>query len=50
MLTSVGGRGNVTSGFFLSLFRHIQYLGRRGCWRTALEYCKLLGGYVNERA
>ncbi|EGG16585.1 Nulp1-type basic helix-loop-helix domain-containing protein [Cavenderia fasciculata] len=27
---------------FLSIFRHIQILGRRGCPRTALEYCKML--------
>lgn len=29
-------------GFFLGLFRHIDYIARRGCWRTALELCKLL--------
>lgn len=28
--------------FFLALFRYIQMLGREGCSRTALEYCKLL--------
>ncbi|TPX34934.1 hypothetical protein SeLEV6574_g08244, partial [Synchytrium endobioticum] len=28
--------------FFLALFRHIQYLTRKGCWRTALEVNKLL--------
>ncbi|KAI8899714.1 transcriptional repressor TCF25-domain-containing protein [Globomyces pollinis-pini] len=27
---------------FVSIFRHIQYLGRRGCWRTCLEFQKLL--------
>jgi hypothetical protein len=39
-------RGSGTRrGVFVALFRHIQYLGRRGCWRTALEFCKLLAGY-----
>lgn len=28
--------------FFLALHRHIQFLGRRGCWRTAFEFNKLL--------
>ncbi|KAF9934897.1 Transcription factor 25 [Linnemannia zychae] len=28
--------------FFLALYRHIQFLGRRGCWRTAFEFNKLL--------
>jgi Transcriptional repressor TCF25 len=28
--------------FFVALFRHIQILGRKGCCRTALEYCRLL--------
>eukprot|EP00731_Ephydatia_muelleri_P026995 Em0018g1095a len=28
--------------FFIALFRHIYYTGRRGCHRTALEFCKLL--------
>jgi len=28
--------------FFLAIFRHLQFLGRRGCWRTALEFSKLL--------
>lgn len=28
--------------FFLALFRHILSLTRRGCWRTALEFSKLL--------
>eukprot|EP01133_Synstelium_polycarpum_P016017 gene16017-19065_t len=27
---------------FLSVFRHIQILGRRGCPRTAFEFCKVL--------
>ncbi|EFA82093.1 Nulp1-type basic helix-loop-helix domain-containing protein [Heterostelium album PN500] len=27
---------------FLSVFRHIQILGRRACPRTALEFCKVL--------
>ncbi|KAI7884602.1 DUF654-domain-containing protein [Lichtheimia hyalospora FSU 10163] len=28
--------------FFLAIFRHIQFLARRGCWRTAFEFNKLL--------
>ncbi|KAL1921679.1 uncharacterized protein VTP21DRAFT_10321 [Calcarisporiella thermophila] len=28
--------------FFLAINRHIQYLSRRGCWRTAFEFTKLL--------
>ncbi|KAI8388402.1 transcriptional repressor TCF25-domain-containing protein [Radiomyces spectabilis] len=28
--------------FFLAIFRHIQFLTRRGCWRTAFEFNKLL--------
>ncbi|TPX37577.1 hypothetical protein SmJEL517_g00661 [Synchytrium microbalum] len=28
--------------FFIALFRHVQYLTRKGCWRTALEVNKLL--------
>ncbi|EGD77269.1 hypothetical protein PTSG_08363 [Salpingoeca rosetta] len=28
--------------FFIALFKHISYVSHRGCWRTALECCKLL--------
>ncbi|CAE1313418.1 Transcription factor 25 [Acanthosepion pharaonis] len=28
--------------FYTALFRHITYLGNKGCNRTALEFCKLL--------
>lgn len=28
--------------FFLAIFRHIQFLTRRGCWKTAFEFNKLL--------
>ncbi|CAF1032501.1 unnamed protein product [Adineta ricciae] len=28
--------------FFISLFKHIIYIGERGCSRTALEFCKVL--------
>ncbi|CAL4138361.1 unnamed protein product, partial [Meganyctiphanes norvegica] len=28
--------------FFIALFRHILNVGRQGCYRTALELCKLL--------
>nr|CAG4650400.1 EOG090X0BCY [Sida crystallina] len=27
---------------FLALFKHLVYIGLRGCYRTALEFCKLL--------
>ncbi len=27
---------------FLALFRHVSFVGQRGCWRTALECCKFL--------
>ncbi|KAL0091440.1 transcriptional repressor TCF25-domain-containing protein [Phycomyces blakesleeanus] len=44
------GSGNVrlsytrseNRSFFLAIFRHIQFLTRRGCWRTAFEFNKLL--------
>ncbi|KAJ1770298.1 hypothetical protein LPJ74_003302 [Coemansia sp. RSA 1843] len=29
-------------GLFLALFRHMQFLARRGCWRTAFEVNKVL--------
>ncbi|CAN2389410.1 negative regulation of transcription by RNA polymerase II [Pristimantis euphronides] len=29
-------------GFFLALFKHLMFLEKRGCLRTALEYCKLI--------
>ncbi|KAJ1853566.1 hypothetical protein GGH12_000739 [Coemansia sp. RSA 1822] len=29
-------------GLFLALFRHMQFLARRGCWRTAFEVNKAL--------
>ncbi|KAF7727925.1 Transcription factor 25, partial [Apophysomyces ossiformis] len=32
----------VETSFFLAIFRHIQFLTRRGCWRTAFEFNKLL--------
>ncbi|KAJ3163238.1 Transcription factor 25 [Geranomyces michiganensis] len=28
--------------FHIAIFRHIGYLARRGCWRTAFEFSKLL--------
>ncbi|KAJ2795432.1 hypothetical protein H4R20_005877 [Coemansia guatemalensis] len=31
-------------GLFLALFRHMQFMARRGCWRTALEVNKVLLG------
>ncbi|KAG9474946.1 hypothetical protein GDO78_003420 [Eleutherodactylus coqui] len=29
-------------GFFLALFKHVMFLEKRGCLRTALEFCKLI--------
>ncbi|KAJ2285758.1 hypothetical protein IWW55_007167, partial [Coemansia sp. RSA 2706] len=29
-------------GLFLALFRHMQFMARRGCWRTAFEVNKVL--------
>ncbi|MEE6499778.1 hypothetical protein FKM82_003582, partial [Ascaphus truei] len=29
-------------GFFLALFKHMIFLEKRGCLRTALEFCKLI--------
>ena len=29
------------SGFFLALFYHIGYVSKKGCHRTALEFCKV---------
>ncbi|XP_075045169.1 ribosome quality control complex subunit TCF25 [Mixophyes fleayi] len=29
-------------GFFLALFKHMMFLEKRGCPRTALEFCKLI--------
>lgn len=28
--------------FFLALFRHLTIVGQKGCYKTALEFCKLL--------
>ncbi|XP_057291980.1 transcription factor 25-like isoform X2 [Hydractinia symbiolongicarpus] len=30
--------------FFLALFRHIKYVGDKACYRTSLEFCKVLLG------
>ncbi|KAK4475940.1 hypothetical protein MN116_001180 [Schistosoma mekongi] len=32
----------VNRGLFIALFRYILTIGERGCYRSALEYCKLL--------
>jgi len=29
-------------GFYLAIWHHMESLGRRGCWRTCLEFNKLL--------
>eukprot|EP01134_Creolimax_fragrantissima_P001468 CFRG1468T1 len=34
-------------GFFLALFHHSEKLSQKGCWRTALEVCKILFGLDN---
>jgi len=31
--------------FYLAIWHHMESLGRRGCWRTALEFNKLLFAY-----
>ncbi|XP_074645332.1 ribosome quality control complex subunit TCF25-like [Tubulanus polymorphus] len=28
--------------FYIALFRHLKFVGLRGCYRTALDFCKLL--------
>lgn len=28
--------------FYIALFKHLTYVGRKGCYRTALEFCKVL--------
>lgn len=28
--------------FFITLFKHLTYVGQRGCYRTSLEFCKFL--------
>ncbi|KAK3085888.1 hypothetical protein FSP39_010034 [Pinctada imbricata] len=35
-------RRNENRAFYLALFKHIVYVGQKGCYRTALEFCKLL--------
>ena len=32
--------------FYLAIWYHMESLGRRGCWRTALEFNKLLFAYT----
>lgn len=27
---------------FLAIFRHIDHIGRKGCWKSSFEFCKLL--------
>jgi len=35
-------RRNENRSFFLAIFHHLASVCRRGCWITALEFCKLL--------
>ncbi|KAJ3414537.1 Transcription factor 25 [Chytridiales sp. JEL 0842] len=35
-------RSRENRAFFLALFRHIGFITRKGCWRTSLEFAKLL--------
>jgi hypothetical protein len=35
--------------FYLAVWQHMQSLGSRGCWRTCLEFNKLLFAYVTQR-
>ncbi|XP_064466534.1 ribosome quality control complex subunit TCF25-like [Ornithodoros turicata] len=37
-------RRNENRSLFLALFKHLSFVGQRGCSRTALEFCKLLLG------
>lgn len=37
-------RRSENRSFFLALFKHLNFVGQRGCSRTALEFCKLLLG------
>ncbi|KER32394.1 hypothetical protein T265_01616 [Opisthorchis viverrini] len=32
----------VPRGLFVALFRYVLYIGMRGCYRSALDYCKIL--------
>lgn len=32
--------------FYIALFKHLSFVGQRGCNRTALEFCKLILGSV----
>ncbi|KAM8946114.1 ribosome quality control complex subunit TCF25 isoform 2-T2 [Pelodytes ibericus] len=36
-------------GFFLALFKHMYFLEKRGCPRTALEFCKLILSFDEEK-
>lgn len=36
---------SVRRAFYLALFKHMMFLEKRGCPRTALEYCKLILRY-----
>jgi hypothetical protein len=33
--------GLTQRAFYIALFKHIDYVGRKGCWRTSFELCKL---------
>ncbi|KAK8761270.1 nuclear localized protein 1 [Amblyomma americanum] len=37
-------RRSENRSLFLALFKHLNFVGQRGCSRTALEFCKLLLG------
>ncbi|XP_037291479.1 nuclear localized protein 1 isoform X2 [Rhipicephalus microplus] len=37
-------RRSENRSFFLALFKHLNFVGQRGCSRTALEFCKVLLG------
>ena len=36
---------SVCRAFYLVLYKHMMFLEKRGCPRTALEYCKLILRY-----
>lgn len=33
---------SICRAFYLALYKHMMFLEKRGCPRTALEYCKLI--------
>lgn len=40
---------SVCRAFYLALYKHMMFLEKRGCPRTALEFCKLILRYEKSR-